>query len=553
MTNPPEHSALAHLSRDLRAPCCRSWPGRCGRRSPFGIAAGGSPSPRRGAPRTSAWPRPAPIGARARALGELDRLRRGGARLRPLVEFAGARSWAPRLTAGARARRDDRPALGQAYDEINLLYRFGRVLRPDESFAASAERLLSETAELLDRAAAHLQRARRGRIHLALPSWMRSADAPCAGSRTPPGTSRRSTRVRPAERAAARGSRAARRARSFTPHGLDRLHRGRPCAPVPRLPASSVPSAPRTRPTVRDRRAAAARVPGAGGLQRGHDTPAPRTRGECSSTPCAGSSPRSTPRTSTPAATRSASSTSRVWIGETAGSRDEQIRLLSWAALLHDVGKIAIHGDILNKPGRLTDEEYAAIKTHPARGLPGPGADPAAARRSCRRIRHHHERWDGRGYPDGLRAEEIPLLARIIAVADTYDAIVSTRAYRGRARRASRCEEIAAGPGSQFDPAIVPSLPRSGAGRRAGGADAGSRGRGRRGRGRGGGARGVSPRGMERAHAGQNESHGGRDLPGSRRGDGGRRPRGARERRGGCPHARRGRPGRRSASRALHR
>jgi len=104
-------------------------------------------------------------------------------------------------------------------------------------------------------------------------------------------------------------------------------------------------------------------------------------------------------------------------------------KLLSLAAKLHDIGKVAVPETILNKPGRLTSEEEAVIREHPATGerilmpiIRNPSVLSA--------IRAHHERMDGRGYPDGLRGEQVPLLARLIAIPDVFDALTSTRAYR---------------------------------------------------------------------------------------------------------------------------
>lgn len=125
--------------------------------------------------------------------------------------------------------------------------------------------------------------------------------------------------------------------------------------------------------------------------------------------------------------------------------------------LLHDVGKIGISDAIINKPGRLTDEEYAAIKTHPVVG--------AEILRNITDLpelmtgaRWHHERFDGRGYPDGLAGEAIPEVARIIAVADTYDAMTSNRSYRGVMSQAKVREEIVRCSGSQFDPRFAAIL-----------------------------------------------------------------------------------------------
>ena len=119
--------------------------------------------------------------------------------------------------------------------------------------------------------------------------------------------------------------------------------------------------------------------------------------------------------------------------------------------LLHDVGKIGVPNAIINKPGKLTDEEFAIIKTHPENGykiLNNIKELPKLANGA----RWHHERFDGRGYPDGLKGDEIPEEARIIAVADAYDAMTSNRSYRKPMSQETVKNEILKGRGSQFDP-----------------------------------------------------------------------------------------------------
>jgi len=129
--------------------------------------------------------------------------------------------------------------------------------------------------------------------------------------------------------------------------------------------------------------------------------------------------------------------------------------LVARAGPLHDVGKIGVPDAVLGKPGRLTEEEFALIKRHPVIG-----DDICLPLRSLRRlrpgIRHHHERYDGRGYPDGLAGEAIPLEARVLAIADTYDALTSTRPYRAGMPVARALAVIAANEGPQWDPALVP-------------------------------------------------------------------------------------------------
>ena len=124
------------------------------------------------------------------------------------------------------------------------------------------------------------------------------------------------------------------------------------------------------------------------------------------------------------------------------------------AGLLHDIGKIRIPAEIINKAGKLTDEEYDIIKIHPVtsynilRGIAGNNLIAIAAK-------YHHERYDGRGYPNGLSGDTIPLVARIIAVADTYDAMTSNRSYRKALPQDVVRAEIEKGKGTQFDPDIA--------------------------------------------------------------------------------------------------
>ena len=132
----------------------------------------------------------------------------------------------------------------------------------------------------------------------------------------------------------------------------------------------------------------------------------------------------------------------------------EEIDLIVSAAQVHDLGKISIDNRILFKEGRLTDEERRQVNTHSAAGaeLAGQfsmyGAGAAI-------IRHHHERWDGSGYPDGLAGDAIPLGARIIAVADVYDAMTSDRPYRAALSHEVAVSELMRGSGSQFDATVV--------------------------------------------------------------------------------------------------
>lgn len=108
---------------------------------------------------------------------------------------------------------------------------------------------------------------------------------------------------------------------------------------------------------------------------------------------------------------------------------EEKLQMLLWSALLHDVGKIGIRDDVLKKPGRLTDEEFNHIKEHPVRSFKVVQEVPQLAD-ALDGVLHHHERWDGKGYPDGLAGDAIPLQARIIQIADVFDALTSSRSYR---------------------------------------------------------------------------------------------------------------------------
>ena len=142
---------------------------------------------------------------------------------------------------------------------------------------------------------------------------------------------------------------------------------------------------------------------------------------------------------------------------------DEFCRDMVKAAPMHDLGKIAVDDEVLRKPGRFSEEEYAKMKTHAAEGARVIHeillhTDDEPFKKLAENVAHyHHERWDGTGYPDGLRGEEIPLEARIMAVADVYDALVSKRVYKEAYdfERADRI--IMEGMGTQFDPALKPA------------------------------------------------------------------------------------------------
>ncbi|MBV2194243.1 MAG: two-component system response regulator [Azonexus sp.] len=140
----------------------------------------------------------------------------------------------------------------------------------------------------------------------------------------------------------------------------------------------------------------------------------------------------------------------------------EQIDRIAKASPLHDIGKIAIPDHILLKPGRHTPEEFAIMQTHSVKGesmllrsLHEMGGDNAMLRFACQIARGHHERWDGSGYPDGLAGEAIPLAARLMAVADVYDALRSRRPYKKAFEHGEAVDIIVQGRGSHFDPLLV--------------------------------------------------------------------------------------------------
>src|SRR3954447_25371620 len=138
------------------------------------------------------------------------------------------------------------------------------------------------------------------------------------------------------------------------------------------------------------------------------------------------------------------------------GLPPREVALIGHAAPLHDIGKIAIPDSILLKPGRLTEEEFEVVKTHAvlgARVLAGGASELFAVAETI--ARHHHERWDGEGYPLGLAGDAIPVAARIVHVADVYDVLVHERPYRESLTPAAAASEIAAGAGSDFDPKVV--------------------------------------------------------------------------------------------------
>ncbi|MFD2045394.1 HD-GYP domain-containing protein [Ornithinibacillus salinisoli] len=139
---------------------------------------------------------------------------------------------------------------------------------------------------------------------------------------------------------------------------------------------------------------------------------------------------------------------------ETGKFNDDELQSFYYACLLHDIGKMNIPDSILTKQGKLTAEEYEIVKTHPVIGAKAVEEVNGIAD-NIDVIYHHHERWDGKGYPDGLEGEDTPLLARITAIADAFDAITSSRSYRSALPFKEAHKRIIEGKGSQFDPNLV--------------------------------------------------------------------------------------------------
>ena len=144
---------------------------------------------------------------------------------------------------------------------------------------------------------------------------------------------------------------------------------------------------------------------------------------------------------------------SRV-VGRALGFDDARLKQLSYAAVLHDVGKILVPEAVLNRPRKPTPTELFILHKHPSFGalLASYFNLPAELRI---RTQHHHERWDGRGYPHKLGGEDIPLMARIVQVADTYDAMVSDRPYRKALSHETAAAELRKCEGKQFDPRVI--------------------------------------------------------------------------------------------------
>ena len=142
-------------------------------------------------------------------------------------------------------------------------------------------------------------------------------------------------------------------------------------------------------------------------------------------------------------------------IGEEMGLTGRELDRLRWAALIHDVGKLRVPTEILNKPGKLTDEEFAVIKLHPEMGAELAAPLAGWLGHSVLAVVEHHEKWDGSGYPKGLRGTEISQAGRIVAVADVFDVLTSVRSYKSARSAVDARTELARCAGTHFDPAVV--------------------------------------------------------------------------------------------------
>ena len=146
-------------------------------------------------------------------------------------------------------------------------------------------------------------------------------------------------------------------------------------------------------------------------------------------------------------------------LAQAMGLDEHTVSRMHIAGVVHDVGKIGVPESVLSKPGRLTEEEFAWMRQHPEIGY-GILKDIPQLRDILPGVLHHHERWDGQGYPEGLCEDRIPKIARMIALADAFDAMSSTRTYRPALSRAEVLQEIMECAGTQFDPELAPVFVR---------------------------------------------------------------------------------------------
>jgi putative nucleotidyltransferase with HDIG domain len=143
------------------------------------------------------------------------------------------------------------------------------------------------------------------------------------------------------------------------------------------------------------------------------------------------------------------------------GLSSEQCRVIRYVALMHDVGKLGVSTKILAKPGKLTDDEYEHMKAHPVRGYEIVSEIDFLKQAAETAVRHHHERMDGRGYPDGLVGDNIPVFARLVMVCDAFDSMTSTRVYRKAKGIEDALAEISRCAGTQFDPEALAALEKA--------------------------------------------------------------------------------------------
>ena len=141
-------------------------------------------------------------------------------------------------------------------------------------------------------------------------------------------------------------------------------------------------------------------------------------------------------------------------LAQAAGLDPDQIVAVRYTSILHDVGKIGVNEAVLRKPGPLTEEEWAEVREHPAIGA-RIVQSMRLAQQVAPMVRGHHERWDGRGYPDGLKGKEIPIGARIVALVDTYDTMTTDRSYRAALPPEAIRAELEQSAGKQFDPELT--------------------------------------------------------------------------------------------------
>jgi HD-GYP domain-containing protein (c-di-GMP phosphodiesterase class II) len=144
-------------------------------------------------------------------------------------------------------------------------------------------------------------------------------------------------------------------------------------------------------------------------------------------------------------------------LAQAAGLNEQEQRVIEYSSMFHDLGKLGIPDSILMKPGRLTAAEESVMRSHPSRSaeIISPLTAVPFFRATLPGVRHHHERMDGAGYPDGITGDEIPLTARIILIADTFDAMTTTRPYRKGLAVEIAYKELKQFAGRQFDPQLV--------------------------------------------------------------------------------------------------